>query len=213
MLFLWIFALGVLVWRLYVSYCHFSKVPKEVPWSNGGRFTPYIVTQITGIWNSPTAIGKAYQKYSKKGLICAITLPFSRPEILLPQTHIRWITSQSDNFLSPTPVQHEIIGIKYAFLNSSIEKDFVAYNILRVKLNRHLPKMVPKIMEELATSIDETFGSDTEWKEVQIFLLIRRVLAKLTACQVLKRGYTKCCGTFAIPALPTTRFISSNLYL
>ncbi|KAJ3544367.1 hypothetical protein NM208_g3089 [Fusarium decemcellulare] len=205
MLFLWIIAVGVLVWRLYASYCHFSKVPKQVPWSHGGRFTPYLVTQIARIWNSPTAIGKAYQEYSKKGRICAMALPFSRPEILLPQTHIRWITSQSNNLLSPTPVQHEIIGIKYAFLNSSIEKDFVAYDILRVKLNRHLPKMVPKIMEELATSIDETFGSDTQWKEVQIFLLIRRVLAKLTAWLVV--GDALSCDTDLVDNL--TKFSSA----
>lgn len=113
--------------------------------------------------------------------MCAFTLPFSRPEILLPQTHIRWITSQSDKVLSPTPVQHEIIGIKYAFLESSIEKDFVAYDIFRVKLNRHLPGMVPMLMDELASSVNEVFGSDTGWKELQAFLLIRQVLTKLTA--------------------------------
>jgi hypothetical protein len=37
------------------------------------------------------------------------------------------------------------------------------------------------LMDELASSVNETFGSDTEWKEVQIFLLVRQVLIELTA--------------------------------
>ncbi|KAM0213586.1 hypothetical protein ACHAQD_009239 [Fusarium lateritium] len=190
MLFFWILILSILAWRLYVSRSHFYKVPKAVPWSNA-RFMPYLLTQISAIWNSPETIGKAYEKYSKNSLICAFTLPFSRPESLLPQTYIRWITSQSDKFLSSTPVQQEIIGIKNAFLNSSIEKDFVAYDILRVKLNRHFPAMVPMLMDELASSVNDTFGSDTEWKEVQAFLLVRRVLTKLTARLVLGGSLNK----------------------
>ncbi|KAF5541444.1 hypothetical protein FMEXI_7957 [Fusarium mexicanum] len=52
MLALWIFLLAVLFWRLHVSYNHFSKVPYGVPWSPRGQ---YIVTQIAGIWNIPSA--------------------------------------------------------------------------------------------------------------------------------------------------------------
>ncbi|KAI6753944.1 hypothetical protein HG530_013120 [Fusarium avenaceum] len=162
MIFFWILALFILVWRLKVSHAHLSKIPEGVPWANG-RFVPYLVTQISAIWNSPKTIGEAYQK----------------AYIVLQKAFVLKLTS--DKVLSPTPVQHEIIGIKYAFLNSSIEKDFVAYDILRVKLNRHLPGMVPMLMDELASSVNETFGSDTEWKEVQVFLLVRKVLTKLTA--------------------------------
>jgi hypothetical protein len=61
MLFFWILVVAILLWRLKVSHDHFSKVPKAVPWSNG-RFVPYLLTQISAIWNSPKTIGKAYQK-------------------------------------------------------------------------------------------------------------------------------------------------------
>jgi hypothetical protein len=61
MLLFWILAVGIFIWRLYVSHVHFSKVPKAVPWSNG-RFMPYLFTQVSAIWNSPKTIGKAYQK-------------------------------------------------------------------------------------------------------------------------------------------------------
>ncbi|KAM0417259.1 hypothetical protein ACHAPT_012770 [Fusarium lateritium] len=114
----------------------------------------------------------------------------NRPEILIPRKLIRWATSQPDKVLSPTPVQHEIVAAKYAFLNSSVGKDFAVYDVLRVQMNRHLPKLIPQIMEELASQIDETFGLDTEWKEVQVFLLVREVIAKVTARLVM--GNTLC---------------------
>ncbi|KAF4453916.1 Cytochrome P450 [Fusarium austroafricanum] len=185
MLSFWILGASVLAWRLYVSYSHFSKVPKGIPWSNCRCPTPYLFAQIAGVWNNPAAMNKAYQKYCKKGLLCAVALPFSRPDILLPKSYIRWMASQNDRILSPTPVQHEIVGAKYAFLDSSVEKDFAVNDILRVHLNRRLPRLVPKIMEELSTSIGDTFGLDTEWKEVQVIPLVRRVIAKVTAWLII----------------------------
>ncbi|KAF4950098.1 hypothetical protein FGADI_8437 [Fusarium gaditjirri] len=185
MLFLWLFLLSLIIWRLHVSYSHFSKVPYGIPWSPRGRFTPYLVTQIAGIWNIPSVMEKAYQDYGKKGSICVIALPFSRPEVLLPQSLIRWMTTQNDKILSPIPVQHEVVGAEYAFLNSAIRKDFAVYDILRVQLNRHLPRLIPRIAEELASSIDGTFGMDTEWNEVCVYALVRKVIARITVWLVL----------------------------
>lgn len=114
-----------------------------------------------------------------------IALPFSRPEVLLPRSLIRWMTTQSDKILSPIPVQHEVVGAEYAFLNSSVQKDSTVYDILRVQLNRRLPRMIPRIRDELTTSIDRTFGLDTEWSEVQVYTLVRKVTARITVCLVL----------------------------
>jgi hypothetical protein len=124
-------------------------------------------------------------QYNKKGAVCVIALPFSRPEVLLPQNLIQWMTTQSDKILSPIPVQHEVVGAEYAFLNSAVQKDFAVYDVLRVQLNRHLPRLVPKIAEELAYSIDETFGSDSKWREVRIYALVRRVIARITVWLVI----------------------------
>jgi hypothetical protein len=61
MLFFWLLSLVILVWRLKVSRAHLSKIPEGIPWSYG-RFVPYLITQISAIWNSPKTIGEAYQK-------------------------------------------------------------------------------------------------------------------------------------------------------
>ncbi|KAF5653997.1 cytochrome P450 monooxygenase [Fusarium sp. NRRL 25303] len=185
MLSLWILLLSLLIWRLHVSYSHFSMVPHGIPWSPRGRFTPYLVTQIAGIWNIPRVMEKAYQDYNKEGSACVIALPFSLPEVLLPQSLIRWMTKQSDKILSPIPVQYEVVGAEYAFLNSSVQKDSAVYDILRVQLNRNLPRLIPRISEELTTSIDRTFGLDPEWGEVQVYTLVRKVTARITAWLVL----------------------------
>ncbi|KAG5791806.1 hypothetical protein H9Q69_009143 [Fusarium xylarioides] len=154
--FLRILLLAVLIWRLHVSYNHFSKVPHGIPWSPRGRFTPYLVTQIAGIWNIPSVMDKAYQDYNKNGSVCVIALPFSRPEVLLPQSLIRWMTTQNDKIFSPIPVQHEVVGAQYAFLNSSVQKHSAV-----------------------------TFELNTEWSEVRVYTLVRKVTARITVWLVL----------------------------
>ncbi|RGP62929.1 cytochrome p450 [Fusarium sporotrichioides] len=133
----------------------------------------------------PDVMNNAYQNYCKNGAICAVALPFSRPEILLPQHLIHWMTTQSDKVLSPTPVQHEIVAAEYAFLNSSVKKESAVYDVLRVQMNRHVSTLIPKLGEELTSAIDQTFGYDTEWKEVQMFLIVRGVIAKVIAWLVV----------------------------
>ncbi|KAF5021908.1 hypothetical protein F66182_6056 [Fusarium sp. NRRL 66182] len=191
MLSFWILIAGVVAWRLHTAFSHFSKVPRQVPWvQKTGFFQPYLFSQIKGIWSTPETLDEAYKEYSVKGSICAIALPFSRPEILLPRNLIRWITAQSEKALSPNPIQHELIGIKYAFLNSSLQHDSAAYDVLRVQMNRQLPSLIPGIMEEIASGIDKTFGLSTEWNEVQMFVLVREVVAKATAHLIV--GDTLC---------------------
>ena len=72
-----------------------------------------------------------------------------------------------------------------------MEKDFVAYDILHVKLNRHLPQMVPMLMEELASSVEEIFGWSTEWEEAQVYLLVRRVILKVSTLMVFGSSFSK----------------------
>ncbi|KAL6918744.1 hypothetical protein FSST1_002770 [Fusarium sambucinum] len=186
MIFLCILPLLVVVWRLVASSSHLSRIPRSVPWSGTEKgFTPYLFMQIRGIWNTPDVMKDAYQKYCKNGAICAVALPFSRPEILLPKHLIHWMTTQSDNVLDPTPIQHELVAAKYAFFSSSVGKETAVYDVLRVQMNRHVPSLIPKLGEELRSSIDQIFGCDTQWKEVQIFPLVRHVFAKVIAWLVL----------------------------
>jgi len=51
--------------------------------------------------------------------------------------------------------------------------------------------MLPMLMEELASSVDGAFGSDTDWREIQAFLLVRRVLLKLTTLMVFGGSLSK----------------------
>ncbi|KAJ4116141.1 hypothetical protein NW768_011113 [Fusarium equiseti] len=179
MITLWIFFFLAVVWRLVASYNHLSKVPKEVPWATAGRFVPYLFTQIRGIWNMPDVMNIAYQKYCKHGSICAIALPFARPEILLPSSLIHWMTSQSGKVLSPTPVQMELVAAEHAFMNSFDQKESVVYDVLRVQMNRRFPALIPVLSEELFASIDKEFGDDRVWRNSQLFVIVRRVVAKL----------------------------------
>ena len=93
--------------------------------------------------------------------------------------------SQAEASLSPIPVQFEITGATYGFLEPSIEGDFAVYNVLRASLNKHLPRLVPVIMEELTARIDNNWGLDTNWREVSAHSLVRKVIGSVSARVIL----------------------------
>lgn len=93
--------------------------------------------------------------------------------------------SQAEASLSPTPLQFEITGAKYGFLDTSIEGDFAVYNVLRASLNKYLPRLVPIIMEELPKRIDENWGLDPNWREVPVHQLVRKVVGSVSARIIL----------------------------
>ncbi|KAK3385128.1 cytochrome P450 [Podospora didyma] len=185
------FITGIVAWRLHTSLSHLASVPKKIPWvGRTGNWASYFLSQIKAIWKTPATIREAYQKYSKHGAIVAIPLPFSRPEIMLPRSLIRWMISQDENVLSPTPVQYEVVGPKYAFWNSSVHGDMAVYKVLKKSMSRELPKMIPIIMDELVTRIDEAFGLGNEWREIPSHEVVRKVIGRVASRVIL--GYPLC---------------------
>jgi hypothetical protein len=89
--------------------------------------------------------------------------------------------SQDEGQLSPTPVQYEVVAVKYAFVNKEVHGDTAVYQVLRTNMNRQLPKLIPEIMKELATRIDEQFGTSGEWREVPSHDLVRNVIARVSS--------------------------------
>jgi hypothetical protein len=95
------------------------------------------------------------------------------------------MTSQDESALSPTPVQYEVTGVKYMFLNASVHGDVAVYSVLRNNMNRQLPKLISAIADELATQIDEKFGRNTEWNEVPSHDLVRNVISRVSTRIIL----------------------------
>jgi hypothetical protein len=100
--------------------------------------------------------------------------------------------SQGDATLSPLPVQDEIVGSKYVFLNPSVHGDYAVYNVLRAKLNRALPRLIPAIMEELAARVDQYWGMGTDWREVPSHTLVRNVVGRVSGRIILGSHLCMC---------------------
>jgi hypothetical protein len=113
-----------------------------------------------------------------------ISLPFSRPEVLVPPSMIPWMISRAERLLSPVPIQDEITGVRHVFLDPSVEGDFAVYNVIRKNLTSNLPRLIPVIMEELAARIDESWGFGTEWHEETAMHLARSVISRVS-CRVI----------------------------
>ena len=107
-----------------------------------------------------------------------IPLPFSRPEVLLPPSSIKWIITQPDNALSPAPIHDEITQVRYVFLNPKLLGDHTVYNILRRDMMKHLTSLLPAMDEEVSAALDNAWGLDTEWRPVSVFDTIRKVVLR-----------------------------------
>ena len=100
------------------------------------------------------------------------------PEVVLPPSHVAWLASQPESVLSDDVVQDELLGLRYfsGGPNAAAVHDF---SIIRRELTRHLARVLPAVLDEVKTAVQEGFGDDTEqWKEVEAFKIMPQVVEK-----------------------------------
>ena len=122
-----------------------------------------------------------------------------RDEVILPNSAIRWMTSQPDNVLG---IYEAFLEIDQAHYNVGDPK-FVAnpWQSLLVKkdMNRVLESLMVALDEELQFAFDQRFGTNTqEWTKLPLLQTMKLIVAQgssrftvgLPLCKRSHRSYT-----------------------
>ena len=106
---------------------------------------------------------KQYSKASLSFILPSLQNSF----VLVPPTHIKWITEQPETILNVKEMQKESLQTDYSLLDPSMADRPIHELTIRRDLTRGLGALVPVIMEELSVGVDQFWGTEEgEWREV-----------------------------------------------
>lgn len=117
----------------------------------------------------PVARLTIFLQFSRKGRPFFVPDMSFKAQVLLPQEHIKWLTTQPESILSVYKVRDERHAFKY--LSNSIEHNVTIKfldNIVGRCLTKSLHRIQADMHDEIRASVDDTMGLDDEWHEVNL---------------------------------------------
>jgi len=134
----------------------------------------------------------------------------SRAIVVVPRSQVKWLSTQPDEVLSAGAAHYDILEGDYAFTSRKVLTDPYHDHVLKKIMIRRMATLVPGLAEEVSQAMDETWGFDTQWKEIPIFQnamnILPRVVNRMVTGPALCRNedFLKNCRGFAL-AVMTTR--------
>ncbi|KAL0938574.1 cytochrome p450 [Colletotrichum truncatum] len=126
----------------------------------------------------PGLFREAYDNFLKKGKPVVLPGIGFRHEVVLPSSSLRWIQTQSEAKLSPTEAFAEVDQVHYALGDSVYVTDAWQGHLVKTELNIVLENICAAMNNELGVAFDKWFGTDTEWKEINLYSAIRMVVGQ-----------------------------------
>ena len=183
-----------------LGYAYYSrrseKTLPDLPWLNlrEGEWCATLRARIRSTFKYRDTIHQAYEQvcaayptldsvsnssqYSKKGQSCIIA-KLNGDEIILPASLITWITNQPDNVLNVDEPHRDQLQTDYTFVHPVVVEQPTHHETIKSDLTRQLGALTTDIMDELAASFDEIWGTNTtEWKEVCPFETMKVIVGR-----------------------------------
>ena len=93
-----------------------------------------------------------------------------QPQVMLPQKHVKWLSTQPDSILSAEAARHERNGVGYLPTNLDPKSSLLFIDkIIGQSLSQSLDLIQPDMYDEIRHSVDNTMGTDVaSWREIDL---------------------------------------------
>lgn len=142
-------------------------------------------------------------QYSKANQTYVLPYYINGPQVILPNSQIKWLLEQPDWVLSQERVNRQFLEADYTFLHANLVDGPVHPDIIQHQLTKKIGTFTDDIIEEANLCLEETWGLDTEeWREVKVYdtmlILIARLSTRVFIGLPLCRNphFLKACSTF-----------------
>ncbi|KAH8690328.1 cytochrome P450 [Talaromyces proteolyticus] len=172
------FVLAYVAIRVYESRISY---PSQIVWlnkRNNDIFFPYLRARFRTLRNFRSTLMHAYTQYSKNGEPCIVGT-LDSTSIVLPPNCTEWIARQAEDILSAYEPHLEGLQSDYTFPDPCILQNPIQSMTIRQDLNRQMALKIPDMMDEIVTSFEEVWGSNTEdWREVEVMSSMQTIVAR-----------------------------------
>ena len=103
------------------------------------------------------------------------------PEVILPQSQLRWLLTQSEDVLSQRKAAREFFEGDHTMFNPSRGVlDSVRTHVIRQDLSRELPGLFQDLVDEMEYAFAKTWGHDTKnWKEIELHESMKNIISRM----------------------------------
>ncbi|KAI2635828.1 cytochrome P450 [Hypomontagnella submonticulosa] len=183
-----------------------ASLPPNLPWiGTGGQnsLRNRAKANLASILNLRELLDEGYRKYSKANQTYVLPYYINGPQVILPNSQIKWLLEQPDWVLSQERVNRQFLEADYTFLHANLVDGPVHPDIIQHQLTKKIGTFTDDIIEEANLCLEETWGLDTEeWREVKVYdtmlILIARLSTRVFIGLPLCRNphFLKACSTF-----------------
>ncbi|OTA98873.1 hypothetical protein M426DRAFT_28032 [Hypoxylon sp. CI-4A] len=176
----WFITLANLIQRLFSD----ASLPPHIPWAGTrGQHNLYARARanFTSIGHLKALLDEGYKKYSKNGQTYVLPYYINGPQVILPNSQIRWLLEQPDSVLSQERVNRQFLEADYTFLHASLVDSPVHPEIIQHQLTKKINTFADDIVEEANLCLGEIWGKDVEeWREVNVYDTMLALIARLS---------------------------------
>ncbi|GKT72858.1 cytochrome P450 [Colletotrichum tofieldiae] len=174
-------ALGSVALLYFISQAFYSvPYPKGVPLvgepEGATRFS------IRTYWRYYTdcrgLFREAYDSYAKKGKPVIIPGLGFRHEVIMPTNSMRWVQNQPETELHLGKAFAEVDQVHWALGHDRYVVDAWQGTLVKTEINAVLENICAALNDELGFAFDKWFGTDPEWKEIDLFESMKMVVAQ-----------------------------------
>ncbi|KAH7128940.1 cytochrome P450, partial [Dactylonectria macrodidyma] len=131
---------------------------------------------------------EGYQKVSNMfhGLILYSrqNLPFIIPSfrkgkvLILPPAQMKAIYGKRENELHAHGPAAEALSFEYTIRDPAVYPSNYTVDVIRKWITKKFDELAAELQEELCLAVDEQFGLDNEWQDVQLWPAVQRIFAR-----------------------------------
>ncbi|OHE96230.1 cytochrome P450 [Colletotrichum orchidophilum] len=101
-----------------------------------------------------------------------------RHEVIMPTNAMRWVQTQPESQLNPSTAFAEVDQVYWALGHDRYVADAWQGILVKTELNAVLENICAAMNEELGVAFDKWFGTDPEWKEIDLLESLKMVVAQ-----------------------------------
>ncbi|KAI0190570.1 cytochrome P450 [Astrocystis sublimbata] len=173
-------AFVAIVYALWLELFTRRHVPKNLPSAGfGNELFNWSRGSFRQVFAAPDTAEEGYQQYGIKQQSYVVPHSSFRPQVMIPQQHVRWLSRQSETILNPEVVRLDRQGITFFPLSTDSKTILqAAHKVIAEALNQKLDKVQPQIYDGIRYAVDASLGSnpDDGWRELPLMDTLSTVL-------------------------------------
>ncbi|CZT24776.1 related to cytochrome P450 [Ramularia collo-cygni] len=136
---------------------------------------------IASITRSGDWLAEGYHKFGQNGRSYIIPDASGRNEIVIPSEKLRWLTNQPDDVSSVRAAHYDMLQADYNFTDPYLIQSVFHERVIHKNLARKVDHIIPDIYDEIAASVDDNFGLNTDkWTELPVWDIAINMFARIS---------------------------------